>query len=182
MIKPAHIVFLPYSYLTTKKFRITVKEFLKNSIIIFDEGHNVGTCCEEGSSIDLSLDSLTRVREDFTALRRAFETHGNRLVAENIEANYGYIRDQAEIMKNYLEGSIKGDKITKKYTQESLFTFVHNALTSKGLYTPRLGGALFNSEDTLSEATAFLENMVQKMVFDITDALKTLAKETKKGI
>lgn len=44
----ADIVLMPYNYLLSKDFTSTVD--VKNTIIIFDEAHNVQSVSEEGSS------------------------------------------------------------------------------------------------------------------------------------
>lgn len=54
----ADIIFLPYNYLlTTNIFKL--KEEIKDSIVIFDEAHNIEKVSEEGSSFTLSLLSLS---------------------------------------------------------------------------------------------------------------------------
>jgi regulator of telomere elongation helicase 1 len=58
MIKDAHVIFLPYNYLTHREYRIMLNKYLDNSIIIFDEAHNVAQVAEEGYSIKYTPSEL----------------------------------------------------------------------------------------------------------------------------
>lgn len=49
----AHVVFLSYNYLFNDGFRDTIDPYLENSIIIFDEAHNVPGSAEENQSFEL---------------------------------------------------------------------------------------------------------------------------------
>jgi Rad3-related DNA helicase len=68
MIKDAHIVFLPYNYLTHREYRIMLEKYIGNSIIIFDEAHNVSGASEEGFSINYQGNELGKTKEDFMKL------------------------------------------------------------------------------------------------------------------
>ena len=48
------VVFMPYNYLLDFQIQRTFEINLKDSIIIFDEGHNVEKNAEEGASFSLS--------------------------------------------------------------------------------------------------------------------------------
>lgn len=69
MIKDAHIVFLPYNYLTNREYRIMLNKYLDNSIIIFDEAHNVSGVAEDGYSITYTPTELQKTKDDFRELR-----------------------------------------------------------------------------------------------------------------
>lgn len=47
MVQEAHIVFLPYTFLTSEDYLWMIEGYLNNSIIVFDEAHNVGDSAEE---------------------------------------------------------------------------------------------------------------------------------------
>jgi Rad3-related DNA helicase len=47
MLKPAHVVFLPYNYLMNDGFLDTVRDYISGSILIFDEAHNVPSSAAE---------------------------------------------------------------------------------------------------------------------------------------
>jgi Rad3-related DNA helicase len=46
-----------------------INKYLPNSIIIFDEAHNVGQVAEEGYSIKYTVSELKKTVEDFTKLK-----------------------------------------------------------------------------------------------------------------
>lgn len=47
MVKEAHIVFLPYTFLTNDDFFWALERHINNGIIVFDEAHNVSDSAEE---------------------------------------------------------------------------------------------------------------------------------------
>ena len=51
MVQEAHIVFLPYTFLTSEDYLWMIEGYLNNSIIVFDEAHNVGDSAEEVYSL-----------------------------------------------------------------------------------------------------------------------------------
>mmetsp|Transcript_96450 Transcript_96450/g.171491 ORF Transcript_96450/g.171491 Transcript_96450/m.171491 type:complete len:958 (+) Transcript_96450:73-2946(+) len=52
--KNAELLLLPYDYLISKQTREAMNVSMRNSILIFDEGHNIERSCEENSSIELT--------------------------------------------------------------------------------------------------------------------------------
>ena len=81
-IEAAHLVFLPYTFLTHEEFLWMVKPHLSNSIIIIDEAHNIGMNAEDGSSVILTKGMLEKANED---LMRAKE----QLMEENGGGEFG---------------------------------------------------------------------------------------------
>ncbi|KAJ3188286.1 hypothetical protein HDU85_005436 [Gaertneriomyces sp. JEL0708] len=57
----ADIIFLPYNYLVDPYARVAqgIDERLKNSIVIFDEGHNLEGSCGSATSFELSSSDIT---------------------------------------------------------------------------------------------------------------------------
>lgn len=58
-INEVDVIFMPYNYLIEENSRTKEIEF-ENSIIIFDEAHNVISNCEDGATYD--IDNITLVR------------------------------------------------------------------------------------------------------------------------
>ena len=56
--KKSQVTFLPYNYLLNRKIRKLQNVKLSDSVIIFDEGHNIERVCEDSMSTDLHSDSL----------------------------------------------------------------------------------------------------------------------------
>lgn len=50
MVQESHVVFLPYSFLTHEDYLWMLEGQLNNSILVFDEAHNVGDSAEEVNS------------------------------------------------------------------------------------------------------------------------------------
>jgi len=62
--KEADVVLLPYNYLLDTNIRENYNEMLNVSVIIFDEAHNVASCAEEGSSLQLSENHLNTALDE----------------------------------------------------------------------------------------------------------------------
>ena len=57
-IQTSDIVFLPYNYIFDENISSVMDFDLKNNILVVDEGHNLESVCEEGSSITCSASNL----------------------------------------------------------------------------------------------------------------------------
>lgn len=47
MVEDAHIIFLPYTFLTHEHFFHITEGWIKNAVLVFDEAHNAGDSAEE---------------------------------------------------------------------------------------------------------------------------------------
>lgn len=71
----ADLLVMPYNYLTDKAIRDNYANRLQNSILIFDEAHNIESAAEEGASVTLTtsdfqaavheLDQILKFKEEF---------------------------------------------------------------------------------------------------------------------
>ena len=60
-VQSADLLFMPYNYLVDKKYRDGLKLSFTNSIIILDEAHNIGPCCEDVTSFNIKDQDLLKV-------------------------------------------------------------------------------------------------------------------------
>ena len=63
----ADLIFMPYNYLIDEKIRENFEIDYSNSVIIFDEAHNIAPCCEEQASFEVKsghLDSVLKELHD----------------------------------------------------------------------------------------------------------------------
>lgn len=58
-VTETHLTILPYSYLLDWKLFSFNTMPLKDSVLIFDEAHNIDSLAEEGCSLDISIETLT---------------------------------------------------------------------------------------------------------------------------
>jgi regulator of telomere elongation helicase 1 len=49
---------MPYNYIIEENFRDTFKISFENSILVFDEAHNIASCSEDAASFDLKTKLL----------------------------------------------------------------------------------------------------------------------------
>ncbi|CAJ0950799.1 unnamed protein product, partial [Mesorhabditis belari] len=70
MAEHASLVFLPYNYLLDPNMRKKHKIDLNNSIVIFDEAHNIVNVCEESASSSITT---TQISQAIAELKKAIE-------------------------------------------------------------------------------------------------------------
>jgi len=69
-IESSELLLLPYNYLLDPKIRTMYKDIeFQNSIIIFDEAHNVSRVSEDTSSFETSIEKLTKCLDELAVLR-----------------------------------------------------------------------------------------------------------------
>lgn len=64
----ADLIFMPYNYLLDSKYRKGLKLDYANSIIILDEAHNIGPCCEDVTSFNIKEENLIQVQGELDML------------------------------------------------------------------------------------------------------------------
>ena len=60
---------MPYNYLIDEKIRDNFEIDYKNSVIIFDEAHNIAPCCEEVTSFEIKSGQLDTVLKEIHDLQ-----------------------------------------------------------------------------------------------------------------
>ena len=68
LAKSADIIFCPYNYITDPLIRSAVDFDLKDAIIIFDEAHNLESCCTDSASLDVSSITLNDLTVELNTL------------------------------------------------------------------------------------------------------------------
>ena len=66
LAETADIVFCPYNYLIDPMIRESVSIELRNSVVIFDEAHNIEDVARDAASVDVTLQSLDEAYKDAT--------------------------------------------------------------------------------------------------------------------
>jgi len=79
--KEVELLFIPYDYLINPMTRDSLQVTLKNSILIFDEGHNIEKSCESVASFELSTIDVAHAIEE---LEDAFWALENNLDAAEV--------------------------------------------------------------------------------------------------
>lgn len=72
-VAEADLVLMPYNYLIDSRIRGTFKIDYANSIIIFDEAHNVGRVSEDVSSFEININHLKAVLGELNLLGKNME-------------------------------------------------------------------------------------------------------------
>jgi len=61
---------MPYNYLMNKSIRKSSKIEVADSIVIFDEAHNIEKLAEESRSFEISLDNFEECKREFDVLSK----------------------------------------------------------------------------------------------------------------
>ena len=72
----ADLVLLPYNYLLDTSIRATLKVNWQNSVIIFDEAHNLERVASDAASFSLTSADIARVIEELQSVLRTLNTSG----------------------------------------------------------------------------------------------------------
>lgn len=98
----ADLIFMPYNYLIDGGIRENFNINFANSIIIFDEAHNIAQCCEEAASFTIDAKLLEEViRELGEILAEVQRDGGANLKTKGFEIEK--VRDMTAAFKTYLE-------------------------------------------------------------------------------
>ncbi|XP_046916905.2 LOW QUALITY PROTEIN: regulator of telomere elongation helicase 1 [Dermatophagoides farinae] len=67
------LTFMPYNYILDPSIRKTLKLNIKNTIIIFDEGHNIERVCEDSMSTELKSEMLALFLRSFDIVLKSLK-------------------------------------------------------------------------------------------------------------
>eukprot|EP01022_Parablepharisma_sp_SALTPOND_P026354 TRINITY_DN629_c0_g1_i1.p1 TRINITY_DN629_c0_g1~~TRINITY_DN629_c0_g1_i1.p1 ORF type:complete len:1040 (-),score=124.45 TRINITY_DN629_c0_g1_i1:3267-6386(-) len=110
LIVHADLVLMPYNYLLDHNIRANIKGLqYTNSIIIFDEAHNVHRVSEEASSFQISLGELRKCLEEIRVVQKIYasvqsgETIYNDLKKQASELNGSELVFVEDTIHNFME-------------------------------------------------------------------------------
>ncbi|XP_057811886.1 uncharacterized protein LOC131026127 isoform X2 [Salvia miltiorrhiza] len=69
LVEDAELVFCPYNYIINPNIRKGLEVYMRGSIIILDEAHNIEDVARDGGSIDLEEESLLHLQIELRRLR-----------------------------------------------------------------------------------------------------------------
>merc|ERR1712035_152927 len=100
-INRAEIVIYSYKYLLDPKIANQVSSNLNpNSIVIFDEAHNIDNICLESMSVKLNTKILRRAQDSLKEMRTKVENLEN-VSMESLERDYRRLVHKPLLEKNY---------------------------------------------------------------------------------
>ncbi|CAI2381893.1 unnamed protein product [Moneuplotes crassus] len=69
-ISEADVLLMPYNYIFSSSVSRSLDIQFENSIIIFDEGHNIPKVCEEASSFEISIGQISEIQGKLNILKK----------------------------------------------------------------------------------------------------------------
>ena len=129
----SELLLMPYNYALDPKIRDTVGVNYSDSLLIFDEAHNVGKVSEEGSSFEISVQDLQMAIQEITEVKKVKEKgeDGHETLEEIQEAanevDENSFQDIKGVINNFIEylkekDDIGGDNV-KSYKGREIFNF-----------------------------------------------------------
>ena len=106
-LSEADIVFMPYNYLLDSKIRAQFSLNFEQSIIIFDEAHNIERVCEEISSFEITVPILSESLYELSSIGRKVSVPGN---------NSDWSPEDVNLIKNF---TVSFKEILENFNPES---------------------------------------------------------------
>lgn len=147
MMPYCNVIIYSYHYLIDPKIAERVsKEFSKDSIIIFDEAHNIDNVCIESLSVDLTDDTLKRAARGATSLGKA---------VDEVKAT------DSKKLQNEYEELVKGLRETELAREEDLF--LSNPVLPADLLSEAVPGNIRRAEHFVAFLKRFIEYLKTRM-------------------
>ncbi|KAK5773647.1 hypothetical protein RI543_004955 [Arxiozyma heterogenica] len=148
MISMCNIIIYSYHYLLDPKIAERVsKEVSKDSIVIFDEAHNIDNVCIESLSLDLTNDVLRRASKGATTLEEKID-EVRRIDAAKLQDEYDKL----------VKGLHTADIITEQEEQ-----FVETPVLPQDLLREAVPGNIRRAEHFISFLKRFIEYIKTRM-------------------
>ena len=74
---------MPYNYVVDRKLRKNIQGLIENSIIIFDEAHNIEEYCENVESFTFSLENLIELEKEIMILYMRYNKNLTKIVRKD---------------------------------------------------------------------------------------------------
>ncbi|CCE88822.1 Piso0_001608 [Millerozyma farinosa CBS 7064] len=147
MIPYCNIIIYSYHYLLDPKIAERVsKDISRDSIIIFDEAHNIDNVCIESLSLDLTDDTLQRATRGATKLGDAIDDMKSQ---------------DSEKLQNEYEKLVEGLRQSEIEREEELF--MSNPILPKDLLDEAVPGNIRKGEHFISFLKRFIEYLKTRM-------------------
>lgn len=147
MMPFCNIIIYSYHYLLDPKIAERVsKEFSKDSIVIFDEAHNIDNVCIESLSVDITEDSLKKAARGAASLGRA---------VDDVKATDAQkLQDEYEkLVQNLREAEIARDEDQ----------FMSNPVLPEDILTEAVPGNIRRAEHFVAFLKRFIEYLKTRM-------------------
>lgn len=147
MLQYCNIIIYSYHYLLDPKIAERVsKELSKDSIVIFDEAHNIDNVCIESLSVDITEDSLRRAARG----------------AQNLEEKVQHVKKtDAQKLRNEYQKLVEGLREAQIARNEDIF--LSNPVLPKDLMDEAIPGSIRRAEHFIVFLRRLIEYLKKKM-------------------
>ncbi|KAJ3256850.1 Fanconi anemia group J protein [Boothiomyces macroporosus] len=116
----AEVVFAPYNYIIEPLIRQSCDINLGNTVLIFDEAHNIEGICADSGSVEISLDSIELAKANLRTVEKYFKDINITRIVDVLEHLTDWIDDQSKSPFPEKESN-KVSKIWSGYDAVELF-------------------------------------------------------------
>lgn len=173
----AELILLPYNYIIDPKMRRRYKLDLKNSIVIFDEAHNLESICESNASTELTSTSIALCIEELKKVLALLVDEEETARAEADGCTEAFGSQKVDLTKKLIENLKTEDLMALLEKVFSLEEEIDKLFESDKLKNiPPLDGKASDG-DVLLEVlaqTGFDGNSVERFVDVLRDAISYL--------
>ena len=120
----SEITVMPFNYLLDWNLIEKNNFSLKNSVIIFDEAHNVDSLAEEGSSLEISSELLTQSLGELKGIDQAIKSRYLHKNFEESPQNRGFVSELQTFTSNFR------NKLKEHSGKEVVFNNLHDIMES----------------------------------------------------
>ena len=96
---------MPYIYLIEEGYRENFNINFENSVIIFDEAHNVPQTCEDAASFSIdtkNLDLVISELNEFQKHKKRYQSSANRQPLQSTDDGIFHLKSLTQSFKNYM--------------------------------------------------------------------------------
>ncbi|KAJ3323602.1 Fanconi anemia group J protein [Boothiomyces sp. JEL0866] len=116
----AEVVFAPYNYIIEPLIRKSCDIRLQNTVLIFDEAHNIEGICADSGSVEIPLESIELAKANLKSVEKCYEEVNIAKLVEVLENLTDWIDDQTN--SPFPEKELnKASKIWSGYDATALF-------------------------------------------------------------
>jgi regulator of telomere elongation helicase 1 len=170
----ADIIFMPYNYLTDPTSRRSLSNLWKDSIVIFDEAHNMESICSEAASFDLTATDVCMCLMEIDRCRSIKESGMELTVSESVTAEeLDILKCIVKEFENALAAiPLKGSPPSNTFCGSYIYDLFESAGVMKG-NAQDLMGVVSRAISLFSEAqpTGLQSNPALKKFLDALEAV-----------
>lgn len=147
----ADLIFMPYNYLVDEKIRENFDINFENSILIFDEAHNITSTCEEQASFSIETKNLDMVLRELTELQDVKRQNEDKTM-QSTDEDISHCKLLTGSFKQYLDNFDLSGKEDRFNIQNNFLSKSSCVLPGSKIFEIMFFGTKFSDLDVKTQA------------------------------